>query len=180
MTEDPDMPVIETERLTLRPFAARDVARGTEYLTSDRSVYMGGPYSRHDAWQHACHLIGHWAVRGFGLFAICLKGQDDAIGDVGPFRPEGWPENEIGWGLWQSDFEGKGYVTEAARAARQYAFEVLNWDTAVSYIDPENTRSVAVAQRLDCTLDADAALPNLPDWDGTLVYRHPAPVEGKR
>ena len=170
-----ERPVIHTERLILRPFEAQDVERGVDYLITDRSKYMGGPYSRHDAWTHCCHLIGHWSVRGFGLFVICLKGSDEAIGDVGPFRPEGWPENEIGWGLWQAEFEGNGYVTEAAEAARRYAFEVLGWDTAVSYIDPDNLRSIAVAERLGCKRDTDAPLPDLPDWEGTLVFRHPAP-----
>lgn len=172
MIDTEAMPVLHTKRLTLRPFAARDVEAGTNYLTTQRSVYMGGPYSRHDAWEHCCHLIGHWAVRGFGLFVICLKDRDEAIGDVGPFRPEGWPENELGWGLWAKDHEGHGYVTEAALAARRFAFDVLEWKTAVSYIDPDNARSIAVAKRLGCSLDPDAALPDLPDWDGTLVYRH--------
>lgn len=180
MTGTVDRPILQTERLILRPFEARDVEPAVEYLVTQRSVYMGGPYSRHDAWEHACHLIGHWAVRGFGLFVICLKGSDQAIGDVGPFRPEGWPENEIGWGLWKAEYEGQGYVTEAALTARRYAFDVLGWDTAVSYIDPDNARSIAVAKRLGCHLDERAALPALPDWEGTLVFRHTTPVGGTK
>ena len=166
-------PVLETDRLTLRPFGPQDMDAGIAYLTSDRSVYMGGPYSRHDAWEHAAHLIGHWAVRGFGVFSICLKGTDTAIGDAGPFFPEGWAENEISWGIWDPAYEGRGIAFEAAQATRAWAFETLGWDTAVSYIDADNARSIALAERLGAVPDPDAALPDLPDWEGTLVYRHP-------
>jgi RimJ/RimL family protein N-acetyltransferase len=171
-------PVLETDRLTLRAFAPQDFDAAMPFLTSDRSKYMGGPYAPDAAWEHCAALIGHWAVRGFGIFSICLKGTDTAIGDCGPFYPYGWAEHELGWGLWEARHEGNGYVSEAAIAARSYAYDVLGWTTAVSYIDPDNAPSIALAKRLGCTLDPSAALPDLPDWDGTLVYRHPAP-EGR-
>lgn len=88
---------------------------------------------------------------------------------------DGWAEPELGWGMWDAAHEGKGYAHEAAIATRAYAYRTLSWTTAVSYIDPDNAHSIALATRLGCTLDPDAALPDLPDWDGTLVYRHPAP-----
>ncbi|MEO0569473.1 MAG: GNAT family N-acetyltransferase [Pseudomonadota bacterium] len=168
-------PVLETERLTLRAFARQDVKRAMRFLVSERSQYMGGPYTSHDAWNHCASLIGHWAIHGHGIFSICLKGSDDAIGDVGPYFPEGWVEKEIGWDLWDPEFEGKRYATEAALAAREYAFGTLGWTTAVSYIDPKNANSIGVAKRLGCTLDDTAGIPQLPDWEGTLVYRHPSP-----
>ncbi|MBZ8118396.1 GNAT family N-acetyltransferase [Roseovarius sp. LXJ103] len=171
----PNTPVIETDRLTLRAFAAQDVATSQPFLTSERSKYMGGPYAPDAAWEHACSLIGHWAVHGFGLFSFCLKGTDTAIGDVGPFFPYGWPEHELGWGIWDAAHEGNGYAEEAAIAARAHAYGTLGWTTAVSYIDPDNAPSIALAKRLGCTLDKAAPLPQLPDWDGTLVYRHPSP-----
>lgn len=168
-------PVIETDRLTLRAFGPQDVGPGVDYLMTDRTIHMGGPYSRHDAWIHCCHLIGHWTVHGYGLFTYALKDSDVPLGDVGPLFPEGWAEPELGWGVWASENEGKGYAFEAATAARNYVYDTLGWTTAVSYIDPENTRSIALAERLDCTHDPEAALPDLPDWEGTLVYRHPGP-----
>ncbi len=170
-------PVLETDRLTLRAMGPQDVEAGTAYLMTERTVHMGGPYSAHDAWTHSCHLIGHWAVRGYGLFAVCLKGTDRVIGDSGPFRPHGWPEPEIGWGIWDPALEGNGYAHEAALATRRWAYDSLGWSTAVSYIDPDNDRSIALAERLGCVLDRDAPLPDLPDWEGTRVYRHPAPAE---
>ena len=169
-------PVLETERLTLRAIGPQDMERGIEFLLTDRIKYMFDPMTKHEAWEHTCKLIGHWSVRGFGLFVICLKGTDDAIGDAALLMPDGYPEREIGWGLWMAEHEGKGIAFEAAQAVRQYAFETLGWDTAVSYIDPENAPSIALAERLGATLDKNAALPPFPDWEGTLVYRRPNPM----
>ncbi|MFK7940241.1 MAG: GNAT family N-acetyltransferase [Roseovarius sp.] len=171
-------PVLYTDRLTLRAFAPQDMEAGTRYLQTQRTVYMGGPWNAGDAWDHCASLIGHWVIHGFGLFAICLRGTEKAVGDCGLLRPYGYPENELGWGIWDTDLEGKGYVFEAAEAVRTYAYDTLGWPTLVSYIDPDNARSIALAKRLGCTLDTHAQIPDLPDWDGTLVYRHPNTAKG--
>ena len=170
-----DTPVLETERLILRAFAPEDMEAGMRYLMDPRTVYMGGPFERHDAWEHCAALIGHWAIHGFGLFSVRLKHSDRVIGDAGLLLPFGYPENELGWGIWDAALEGQGYAFEAAKAVRDHAYHDLGWPTLVSYVDPENTRSIALAQRLGCTLDKTASIPDLPDWDGTLVFRHPSP-----
>ncbi len=170
-----DTPVLETDRLTLRAFNPSDIDAGVAFLMSERTKYMGGPYTAADAWDHSAGLIGHWALRGYGLFAVCLKGTDTAIGDAGVHKPGGYYENEIGWGIWDPALEGKGLVHEAALAVRRYAYDTLKLKTVVSYIDPDNARSIALAKRLGCTLDPDAKLPDLEDWEGTLTFRHPAP-----
>lgn len=170
-------PSIETGRLVLRAPNSRDWDACAAFLCSDRSRFMDGPYTRESAWRSMGHLIGHWVLRGYGMFIFCLKGTDKAIGAAGPFFPEGWPEPEIGWSVWDTGAEGKGYAHEAAEAARTHAFLALGWKTAVSYIDPDNTRSIRLAERLGCVRDPAAPLPALPDWEGTLVYRHPAKAE---
>ena len=170
-----DTPVLETERLTLRAFGPQDVEEGVTYLGTERTQYMFDPMNSRDAWNHMARLIGHWAIRGYGLFAICFKGTDRAIGDVGLLMPEGYHEPELGWCVWSVGHEGQGIAYEAALAVRAHAYRDHGWSTLVSYIDPDNTRSIALAKRLGCTLDADAALPDLTDWHGTLAYRHPDP-----
>lgn len=171
-------PVLETDRLTMRAIGPQDVEASMAYLQTERTKHMGGPWAAHDSWDHTAGLIGHWAIRGFGLFAMCLKGSDEAIGDVGLLRPYGYPENELGWGIWNSDLEGKGYAYEGAEAVRDYAFLTFGWGTLVSYVDPENARSIALAERLGAKLDPKAAIPQLPDWEGTLVYRHKNKKDG--
>jgi RimJ/RimL family protein N-acetyltransferase len=65
-------------------------------------------------------------------------------------------------------YEGNGYATEAAAAFRDWAFGALGLQTLVSYLDPANLRSAAVAERLGAVLDPDAARQDPED----LVYRH--------
>ena len=127
------------------------------------------------------HIIGHWVLRGWGNFIITRKGDDTALGMTGPWFPAGWPEPEIGWSIWSAEVEGTGIAFEAAQAARDFVFDTLGWETAVSYIVSENTRSIALAERLGAVIDADAPYPfqDNPDHaDKTvLVYRHPNPAE---
>ena len=178
MTPHPiDTTVLTTERLTLRPPAPQDAEAFVAYFGTDRSKYTGGPMKPRMAWNFFCTEIGHWAIHGFGMFSVTLKGEDRAIGLVGHWYPLGWPEREVGWLLFEG--EGNGFAAEAARATVDHAFDVLGWDTAVSYIDPENVRSIRLAERLGAVLDPDATPPTPifrdPDGPSALVYRHPAP-----
>lgn len=105
------------------------------------------------------------------MWAVTAKGDDTCLGLIGCWYPEGWPEKEIGWLLWPQA-EGHGFGFEAATAARSHAYAEFRWTTAVSYIDHENARSIALARRLAATRDHDAATPRDADCG---VYRHPAP-----
>lgn len=165
-------PVLETERLILRAPEATDWPAWRAMIASERSKFIRHPDADEgQAWRGMGHLIGHWVLRGWGLFVITRKGDDQGIGAVGPYFPAMWPEKELGWSIWHEDHEGRGYVTEAVAATRDYAYQTLGWTTAVSYIHPENHGSVAVAKRLGAVLDKDAAFPG----DGPCdVYRHPS------
>jgi RimJ/RimL family protein N-acetyltransferase len=143
------------------------------FLASDRAAFVrAADYSEMVSWRAWGHVIGHWAMRGFGSFVITLRGTGRAIGMCGPWMPATWPEPEIGWTLWDAAAEGRGYAFEAAQRARAHAFADLRWPTAVSYIDPVNTRSVALARRLGAAQDPAAAHPGDAPC---LVFRHPAP-----
>ena len=90
---------------------------------------------------------------------------------VGLFYPEGWPEPEIAWTVFDGA-EGRGIAFESATAARDHAYTALGWTTAVSLIAPDNPRSIALARRLGAVHDGDYPHPD----HGTLqIYRHPAP-----
>jgi len=166
-----DTPVLETERLVLRAPLPQDFENWAAFTESQRSRYAGGPLDRGAAWRAFGHMIGHWVLRGYGMFAITVKGNDEAIGIVGPYFPEGRPEKELGWTLSDARHEGLGYACEAALATRRHVYEVLGWRTAVSYIHPDNHRSIALAERLGATLDGEADRPA----PGDLVFRHPGP-----
>jgi RimJ/RimL family protein N-acetyltransferase len=169
------LPIIETERLILRAPDIRDVEVCANFNETDRSKWSGGPRDAGQSWRGLASLIGHWHLRGFGMFALQSKSGDDAaLGIVGPWAPDGWPEPELGWHLWSAQLEGKGLAFEAASAIRNWAYASQNWTTLVSYIDPQNTRSIALAERLDATIDPKAPHP-FSDSPETRVYRHPAP-----
>ncbi len=160
---------LETPRLILRPPAPRDMQASVAFFMDERSQYAGGHVGRFHAFKQFAHLLGHWQIKSFGLWTVTLKGSDDAIGMVGPFFPEGWPETEFGWLIFEG--EGKGYAFEAAQAALADARDRLGWTDIVHYIAPENARSITLAERLGARLDPDAAIPFADK--PTLVYRQP-------
>lgn len=167
-----DTPVLETARLTLRAPRMEDYPVLERFVCSDRAQYIltetGTPRI---AWRALAHITGMWALRGFGAFVFCDKSSGDPLGIAGPWYPLEWPEPEIAWSVWEARAEGKGYAFEAAEAARAYAFRDLGWSTAVSYIIPENARSIALAERMGCQRDDGA--PKLGAGEPeVLVYRH--------
>lgn len=165
--------VLTTERLILRKPAAHDVDTVVTFFLSDRAAHVGGPYDQGKAWRQFAAEVGHWDLLGFGMWAVTTKESDQIIGLVGPWCPIDWPETEIGWLMFEGS-EGKGYAFEAAQAAVSHAFTELGWDTAVSYIAEENTRSIALAERLGAVYDPNAPQPK-PDQP-CLIYRHPRPA----
>ena len=150
-------PVLLTERLRLRPHVVEDFDRFAEFYASQRSQYVGGPLLPGPAWRGFAANVGQWALLGFGAWAIDVRNSGEFVGQVNLYAPADWPENELGWLLWDG-FEGHGYAHEAAVRARQYAYEILGWSTAVSYIDPDNQTSRRLAERLGASLDPTAAL----------------------
>jgi len=171
-----DTPVLETDRLTLRAPVGGDWKAFEPFAVSERAWGIGGPLTSPNAWRMFCHGVGHWVARGFGMFVYCRKGEDRALGMCGPWRPVGWPENEIGWMVWDPAQKGKGLAREAAARTRDFAFDVLGWQTAVSYIMKGNDRSVALAKRLGAVLDPSAETMEITTPGLEIeVYRHPKP-----
>ena len=110
--------------------------------------YMGrGPMARDEAWRNMAIVIGHWHLRGYGMWAVEERASGALVGRIGCWRPEGWPGFEVGWML-RSDYWGRGYATEAARASLRYAFEELDQTHVISIINPLNLPSIRVAERL--------------------------------
>jgi len=166
--------VLETERLILRPWAPDDFEDFAS-MSADPEVmrYLaidGKPLSRFAAWQSFTSQVGHWALRGFGMFVVVERSSGKFVGRVGPWQPEGWPDFEIGWTI-RSEFWGKGYATEAATRCVAYAFTELHRPHLISLILPDNLRSIRVAERLGERLENNAVtLPHLPSEKTVLQY----------
>jgi len=163
-------PVIETKRLRLRKPRPEDADHIVAFYQTERSQFVGGPCEAPDAWRKSAMLLGHWLMRGYGLFTVERKDSAKPIGLIGPWYPLGWADHEIGWHLWDAADEGHGFATEAATAARDWCRANLGWTRIVSYIAEGNDASIAVATRMGAVLDPNAAQPNS---GPCLVYLHP-------
>ena len=144
------IPTVETERLVLRPWRESDVDPYLE-LTADpeamRYLGFGETMDREGTWRNIALILGHWALRGYGFWAVEEKASGAFLGRVGLWQPEGWPGLEVGWALLRRHW-GKGYASEAARAALDHALTKLEEPHVISLIYPDNQRSIRVAERI--------------------------------
>jgi len=145
------MVTLQTERLTLRMLRDDDLDGYAElYADVEAARYIGGggrALSRAEAWRNMAMVVGHWQLRGYGMWAAVETRSQAFVGRIGFINPEGWPGFELGWAL-VPRYRGLGYATEGARAALEYAFRDLDRDHVISLIHPDNTRSLRVAERL--------------------------------
>lgn len=144
------IPTVETERLSLRPFREADVAVLFELLQEPDVVRFVGDRrvpTLQELWRSVAGWLGHWAMRGYGQWAIEERASGRLIGRAGIINPAEWPGPEVGY-LLGREWWGHGYATEAAGAAMSWGFRELGIDDLISLIDPANHRSIAVATRL--------------------------------
>lgn len=164
------IPVFESERLLLRAFTQSDFEPMAAFFADPISASYGGPCQRDDAWRKFAVYSGHWALRGYGPWALEDKASGAYVGLAGLWFPEGWVEPEITWAL-VPGHHGKGYATEAAQRALQLAYEHFGWTTAVSVIATDNAASRAVAERMGAQLERTIAFRQ----GHAHVYRHGGP-----
>jgi RimJ/RimL family protein N-acetyltransferase len=165
------IPVINTERLTLRAPRLEDFEPYAAYFASARAELERGRRDRAGAWKEFSAVAGQWLLRGYGGFSIEDRANGGYLGEVGVFHEDSYPEPELGW-MVVAAAEGRGIAHEAALAARHWAYHALGLTTLVSYIDADNARSIRLAERLGATRDDDAPHP---ENERCLVYRHPGP-----
>ncbi|HEX6002128.1 MAG TPA: GNAT family N-acetyltransferase [Hyphomicrobiaceae bacterium] len=165
-----NVPVLETERLRLRERREADLDAFAAFCADPATARFVGATDRQVTWRRMAASIGHWHLRGFGRWAVEEKASGRWVGYAGLWSPEGWPERELIWGLAAAS-QGRGYATEAARHARDFAYRELGWSTLASHIDAANEGSLGVARRLGASHERDIEL--LGQRVG--VYRHPGP-----
>lgn len=154
-----DLPRLETPRLVLRPPQLEDFERWAEFAADvDATRFVGGAMPRSLAWRSLMSMAGAWHLTGVAMFSVIEKASGRWIGRLGPWQPDGWPGTEVGWSL-HPDAWGRGYASEGARAAIDYAFDVLGWREVIHCIDPANLPSQRVAQALGSSLRGPGRLP---------------------
>ena len=147
-----NIPVLTTARLTLRGFTEQDLDAYAA-IQADPEVMRhlgvgasaGQTRSRTESWVNIATFMGQWALRGCGSWAVEHEGR--CIGRAGVLWPEGWPGPELAYAL-ARDSWGQGLATEAAIAARDWAFVAMGLESIVSFIRPENAASRALARRM--------------------------------
>ncbi|MBK1689429.1 GNAT family N-acetyltransferase [Rubrivivax gelatinosus] len=148
---------LRTARLVLRSFGPADVEPYAEMCADAevmRHIGAGGPVERDVAWRQVALFIGHWTLRGHGMWAVERQSDGRMIGRAGFMHPEGWPGCELGW-LLARDAWGQGYAQEAARAALAWGRDVRGIVSPISLIRPENERSIRLAERLGAVADTE-------------------------
>lgn len=147
-----DVPTIETERLRLRPHRISDYPDSAR-MWSDPIVtryIRHAPFTAEETWSRLLRYVGHWALLGFGYWAIEEKVTGTFSGEVGfaDYRRDITPSlggiPEIGWVL-APHAHGKGFATEAVRAAIQWGDSHFSQQKTACIIAPENHASVRVA-----------------------------------
>lgn len=166
------VPELATERLLLRGFEPRDFeAYASMMADPEVARYLGDgqPLARADAWRQLAYIVGHWGLRGFGLWAVEDRATGALIGRIGCLDPEGWPGFELAYTLARSAW-GHGLAREGAAAALAYARETLGRDRIISIIRPDNLRSIGVARALGAAPDGTVEFFGSP----AVIYRYPA------
>ena len=149
-----EVPILETGRLRLRGHRLADFA-DCAAMWADPNVtrHIGGkPFSQEEVWARLLRYVGHWALLGFGYWAIEEKATCEFVGETGygyfkrDIKPSLEDTPELGWAL-ASRVHGKGYATEAVRAAIIWGDVHFGGTRTTCLIHPENLASIRVAEK---------------------------------
>ena len=143
-----ETPTIKTDRLILRSFNMADLDGYAKICTDSESMrFIGGALNYEQTLENMAIIQGHWLLRGYGIWAIQSIQTGDFVGRAGLLNLYGWPGIEVCWAL-SPDHRGKGYASEAAKAAIDWTFNKKVTDRLISLIHPLNVKSIAVAERV--------------------------------
>ena len=148
------VPVIETERLRLRCHRVDDFGDcAAMWADGEVTRYIGGkPFTGEEVWARLLRYVGHWALLGYGFWAIEEKATGAFAGELGfadckrDIEPPLGDTPELGWAL-APGVQGRGYATEAVRAALAWGGARFGPARTVCLIHPENARSIRVAEK---------------------------------
>ncbi len=157
------LPDVTTDRLSLRRFAAGDLD-GLAAVFAKPEVWRfpyGRAFTRTETAAFLAAQIAHWDTCAVGCWLVEERATSRIVGYAGlsvpTFLPEVLPALEVGW-RFDPDVWGRGYATEAARAALHEAFTTLGMETLCSLPQVENRASVRVAERIGMRRDRVATI----------------------
>lgn len=171
-------PVLETERLILRPHRVQDFDDVAALWAEPEVVRFisGKPSTPEESWTRLLRYIGHWQALGYGYWAVTLRGSGRFVGEVGfanyqrSMEPPLADVPEAGWVL-APGVHGQGIATEAVGRIHQWAAEMTDWAETACIFDPSHTVSHRVARKLGYAPAGEALYRGNP----TLVMKRPVP-----
>lgn len=141
--------ILQTGRLYLREMNQADFNSLCEILQDEDTMYAyEGAFSDNEVQEWLDRQISRYQQWKFGLWAVILKETQEMIGQCG-LTMQPWKDKEvleIGY-LFERSYWHRGYATEAAKACKKYAFEILKANEVCSIIRDTNIASQNVAVR---------------------------------
>jgi RimJ/RimL family protein N-acetyltransferase len=148
-------PVLETERLRLRPWRKEDF-RPYHTLLQHPEVHRHfgpEPMGAEECWRRLLAAVGGWQFNGFGTWAAERREDGKLVGSVGIFtawrdlQPEFGEEPEMGW-IFAAETHGLGMASEASRAVIDWTEANLPPTPIWAIIAPANVPSLKLAAKL--------------------------------
>jgi RimJ/RimL family protein N-acetyltransferase len=148
------VPVLETARLIMRGYRADDYPAFLA-MHQEPAFYRylsPAPMPQEEVWKTMLRSAGHWALLGYGFWALEEKATGQFIGGVGYLHlkrdldPPLGDAPEMGWVL-AAGAHGKGYASEAVAAAIAWGDAYFHHARTVCIIHPENLASQRVAEK---------------------------------
>ena len=138
------IPTLRTDRLILRAPAQRDFETYQAFFADEAaSGFYGGPFDAVRAWKVLAGHIGHWHLRGYGVWVLERRDTGRTVGGCGFSWPSGWPRCELTWWIVPAA-RRQGLATEASRAAIAFAYGTLGWDQVETHMRDENAGARAL------------------------------------
>lgn len=167
------IPTLNTERLILRGPCENDFpVYEAFYADAEASAFYGGPLSSLQAWKKLAADLGHWQLRGFGMWSMIERDSGNMVGGCGLVWPQGWPRSELTWWV-IPEGRRKGYALEASRAAIAFAYNQLEWDRVETHMDDSNMAAQNLAIKLGGEVSERIMFP---DGLERNIYKLPNPI----
>lgn len=152
----PSITPLVTGRLILRPLTAEDAEFILELVNDPSFIQNIGDRNVRtldDAKRYITNgPLASYAKNGFGLYLVELKETGEPIGMCGLIRRSMLNDVDIGY-AYLPRYWSKGYAIEAALAMKQYARDVIRLKGLVAVVDPQNTASIRLLEKLGMTFE---------------------------
>ncbi|GAA0651902.1 GNAT family N-acetyltransferase [Brevundimonas lenta] len=166
------IPELVTERLRLRAPRETDLETYIRfYGDTEASAFYGGPLTPNQAWSRLARDVGHWVLRGYGLWFVERLDDGAPVGGCGLYWPLGWPRSELTWWVLPEQ-RRRGFAAEASCAAIAWGYDTLGWDRIETHCDDANEPARSLIGALGGTKFAREVFPDGKERD---VFEFPRP-----